>query len=67
MPDNHDPLRDATLLIKEYGEDAPIYAFLHAEVLREQGDKSGEKLWGRVLEVLGYLLSEERPRDVAVH
>jgi hypothetical protein len=67
MPDLDDPLRDATVLIKEYGEDAPIYAFLHAEDLREQGDKEGEELWACVLEVLGDLLSEELPEGTTVH
>ena len=67
MPDHHDPLRDAALLIKEYGEEAPIYAFIHAEDLREQGNREGEVLWDRVLEVLGDLLSEDRPKGTTVH
>ncbi len=44
-----DIYRSANLLVKRYGEDAPIHAAMRADATLEAGDLNGYAVWKRVL------------------
>ena len=39
----------ATILIKRYGDDAPIQAAMRADELLEKGDLDGQRVWIRIV------------------
>jgi len=57
----------ATVLIKRYGEDAPIEAALRADELLDRGDIDGERTWIRIAKAIDELLSKECPEGAGVH
>lgn len=59
--------RTASLLIREYGEMAPIGANIRADQLRDAGDEKGSRVWRRVAAATEEILTETRPADTAVH
>lgn len=59
--------RTASLLIREYGEMAPIGANIRADQLRDAGDEKGHRTWRRVAAATEEILAETRPADTAVH
>jgi hypothetical protein len=59
--------RTANLLIRKYGDMAPVGAIIKADSLKEAGDMAGRTLWMKVAKVAEELLSDERPGDATVH
>ena len=59
--------RTANLLVRKYGEMAPVGAILKADSLLEAGDMAGRTLWMKVAKAAEELLSDERPGDATVH
>ncbi len=55
------------LLIKRYGDDAPIEAALRADELMETGDMEGVTVWKMILKAIEELLAKERPDGEKVH
>ena len=62
-----DTYRCAHLLIKRYGDDAPIEAAMRADELAADGDMEGRAVWLRIVKAVEELLSEERPSDEHLH
>jgi hypothetical protein len=61
----HGAQQEARRLIKEFGEEAPLYAALKAQRAIEQRDFGRCARWKRVLEILD---KEHRPdRDLTQH
>ena len=58
--------RTANILVKQYGEDAPIEAAMRADAMLEKGDLEGCAVWKRVLRAVEEPLSKERPPGVSV-
>jgi len=67
MTSDLDIYRSAHLLIKRYGDDAPIEAAMRADELTEDGNMEGQAVWLRIMKAIAELLSEERPEDAEVH
>ncbi len=44
-----DILRAANVIIKRYGDDAPIHAAMRADTMLEAGDLDGYAVWKRIL------------------
>ena len=44
-----DIFSSANLLVKQYGEDAPIEAAMRADAMLEKGDLDGYGVWKRIL------------------
>jgi hypothetical protein len=55
--------RAAKLLIKRYGEDAPIHAAMRADELAEKGDVEGRTVWIRIMEATRTLLDKTPPGE----
>ena len=47
-----DLYRSANLLVKQHGEDAPIYAAMRADRMLEKGDLDGLEVWKRILQAV---------------
>ncbi len=56
----------ANLLVKQHGQDAPIYATMRADAMLDKGDLGGYAVWKRILRAVEELLSKERPDGAAV-
>ena len=54
-----DIYRSAQLLVKQHGEDAPIYAAMRADAMLEAGDLDGYAVWKRILRAVGELRVKE--------
>ncbi len=67
MISNHDIYASANELIKQHGEDAPIYAAMQTDELLEQGDVDGVAVWKKILRAVDELLSEEVPHGAPVN
>ncbi len=57
----------ATILIKRYGDDAPIQAAMRADELLEKGDLDGQRIWIRIVNAVEEFLATERPKGARVH
>ncbi len=62
-----DIYRAAHVIIKQYGEDAPIHAAMRADATREAGDQDGYAVWKRILRAVGELQGTEPGPGVRVH
>ncbi len=47
------------MLIKRYGEDAPIQAAMRADALLDEGDLDGQAVWRQILAAIDELLRQE--------
>ena len=56
----------ANLLVKQHGQDAPIYAAMRADAMLDKGDLDGYAVWKRIVKAVEELISKERPAGVAV-
>ena len=63
MPSEIDIYRSANLLIKQHGEDAPIFAAMQADKRIEAGDLDGCAVWKRVIQAIKELLDQKPPGD----
>ena len=61
-----DIYRAANVLIKQYGQDAPIHAAMRADAMLEKGDLEGVAVWKRVLRAVEELVRKERPDGATV-
>ncbi len=62
-----DNYRSANLLVKQYGEAAPIHAAMRADAMLEAGDLEGFAVWKRILRAVGELQGTEPKSGEAVH
>ncbi len=61
MTSDLDIYRTANVLVKQYGQDAPIQAAVRADELLEAGELDGCAVFKRVLRAVEEMLSKERP------
>ena len=54
-----DIYRSASILVGEYGEDAPVQAAMRADSMLEQGDMEGCAVWKRIVKAVEELLSTD--------
>ncbi len=47
-----DIYRAANVIIKQYGQDAPIHAAMRADAMLEKGDLDGFSVWKRILRAI---------------
>jgi hypothetical protein len=67
LVEDTDLYRSANLLIKEYGEEAKVYASMQADACFEVGDITGKATWLRVIaaiDELQYTSPSEGPKSV---
>ncbi len=67
MTSDLDIYRSANLLVKRYGDDAPIHAAMRADATLEAGDQDGYAVWKRILRALEELQREELQENEAAH
>ncbi len=68
MPDEIDIYRSANLLIKQHGEDAPIFAAMQADRCLAAGDLDGKAVWMGVIRAIKELLDQQPPgSDTPLH
>lgn len=59
--------RAANLLVKEFGEMAPMGAQIKADQMRDRGDRAARSVWLRVARATEELLSERSPATAALN
>ena len=62
-----DTYRAAGVIIKQYGEDAPIHAAMRADAALDAGDLDELAVWKRMLRAVEELQREEPTSGEAVH
>ena len=62
-----DIYRSANVIIKQYGEDAPIHATTLADAMFEKGDLNGYAVFKRILRAVEELRGQEPKSGEAVH
>ncbi len=62
-----DIYRSASVIIKQYGQDAPIHAAMRADATLEAGDLDGYAVWKRILRAVGELQGTGPKSGEAVH
>jgi hypothetical protein len=62
MTSDLDIYRTASVLIREYGEDAALEAAQHADAMLEKGCLGGQRVWKHVLAAVKEIQREE-PRE----
>ncbi len=67
MPSEIDIYCSASLLIKQHGEDAPIFAAMQADKQAEAGDMEGRRVWLRVIKAIEELQRTRPRRDEPTH
>ena len=59
--------RSANILVTHHGAEAPIHAAMQADAMLEKGDLDGQRVWLRILEAVGELLSTRPDDGAAMH
>ncbi len=62
-----DIYRAANVIIKQYGQDAPIHAAMRADAMLETGDPDGYAVWKRILRAVEDLQCAEPSPGGKVH
>ncbi len=62
-----DIYRTANVLVKQHGEDAPIFAAMRADAMLEKGDLDGCAVWKRILRAADELQGTGPKSGEAVH
>jgi hypothetical protein len=62
-----DIYRGANVIIKQYGEDAPIHAAMRADAMLEAGHLDGYAVWKRILRLIEALQGTAPKSGEAVH
>ncbi len=62
-----DIYRGAGVIIKQYGQDAPIHAAMWADTMLEAGDLDGYAVWKRILRTIEEIQGTEPKSGEAVH
>lgn len=65
MTTDLDIYRSANLLIKQYGEEATIFAAMQADECLERGDLDGKVVWLAVIKAIEELKDTAPPDDPA--
>jgi hypothetical protein len=60
-------LREAELLMKRYGIDAPLIAARRCDDLRAAGDAEGSEIWWRILEAVAEVWRTTPANDERAH
>ena len=61
-----DIYRSANELVKQRGEDAPVFAAMRADAMAKANDAEGYATWRRIVRAV-YELARKRPGDGALH
>ena len=67
MTPDLDIYRAANVIIKQYGEDAPIHAAMRADATLKAGDPDGYAMWKRILRLIEALQGTAPKSGEAVH
>ncbi len=67
MIPNIDIYRAASVIIKQYGQDAPIHAAMRADAMLEKVDLDGYAVWKRILRAVGELQGTDPAPGTRVH
>ncbi len=67
MTPDLDLYRAASVIIKQYGEDAPIHAAMRADATLKAGDPDGYAMWKRILRLIEALQGTAPKSGEAVH
>ena len=67
MATDADIYRAADLLVKEFGEMAPIGAQVKADQMADRGDRAARSVWLRVERATRELLSDSKPASSALN
>ncbi len=59
--------RAASVIIEQYGEDAPIHAAMRADATLKAGDPDGYAMWKRILRLIEALQGTVPKSGEAVH
>ncbi len=51
----------------QHGAEAPIHVAMQADAMLETGDLDGQRVWLRILEAVGELLSTRPDNGAAMH
>ncbi len=62
-----DIYRGANVIIKQYGQDAPIHAAMRADAMLEKGDLGGYAVWKRILRAVEALQGTDPAPGTRVH
>ncbi len=62
-----DLYRAASVIIEQYGEDAPIHAAMRADATLKAGDPDGYAMWKRILRLIEALQGTAPKSGEAVH
>lgn len=62
-----DIYRSAKRLIKQHGDEAPIFAAMRVDAMAEAGDEEGHQVWRRISKAIDELQAKEPPVGAAVH
>ncbi len=62
-----DIYRAANVIIKQYGEEAPIHAAMRADATLKAGDPDGYAVWKRILRLIEALQGTAPKSGEAVH
>ena len=62
-----DIYRGANVIIKQYGQDAPIHAAMRADAMLEKGDLGGYAVWKRILRAVEELQGTVPAPGTRVH
>lgn len=67
MATDTDIYRAANLLVKEYGEMAPMGANIKADQMRDSGNTPAHSIWSRIAKAAEELLSDSTPNNAIRH
>jgi hypothetical protein len=67
MTANLDIWRAANILVKEYGDEAPLLAARRCDALLASGDVDGQRVWKGILRAVEQLRRTERKDDERVN
>ena len=67
MTTDLDIYRAATVIIKQYGEDAPVHAAMRADAALKAGDRDGHAVWKLILKAVEELQRKAPKPGEAVH
>ena len=67
MIPNIDIYRAASVIIKQYGQDAPMHASMRADAMLEKVDLDGYAVWKRILRAVEELQETEPGPGMAIH
>ncbi len=67
MVSDLDIWRTANVIIKQYGQDAPIHAAMRADAMLDKGDLDGYAVWRRILRAIDEMGNTTLSADQAMN